>query len=745
MMGKQEPGHRVLLLHSEARLTPSVVSADQAFRSTLEARLAGPVYFYTEFLDLNSFHGASLQRALPELFRLKYGERPIDLIVAQGELSVPFVLQNRAELFSSAPVVFVAVEASTFADLSLASVATGTWRRRGWAETLDLACRLHPGTRRAVVIVGSSPGERFWVEAARQQLAASAGSIDISYIIDAPLEDVLGAVRTLSKDTVVLAGPFLRDGTGQDFATPGIISRLAAVSSVPIYGLTEASIGSGVVGGHVISFEAHGKIAAELALRVLAGERASPTEAGTTLPMFDDRQIKRWGIDRRRLPAGSVLLYREPSLWERCRAHLAWHLGLAPVPHRTHQRGDQRLHFEDLLLDLSAALSSCPGAEVDRQVEIGLRRIVEDLEMDRATIWALDDRSHQARLTHAWTRHGVPPLVTVIQESEAPGILSRLRRGDVVRIPPSGAQSDETPTDHETLARFGTRSSAVVPLVEGGSVVGGLSVGTVLEERDWPDELLARLRLLADIFANALARQRAARAAHESAEHIRDLAGRLMTSQEEERRRIARELHDGVNQDLAALSIALNALEDGLPEGTAPERRQEVARLQGRIVELTEAIRHLSHELHPGILQYGGLAAALRSHCREFEHEHGLTVTFQAGDDLGTVPPDVALCLYRVTQEALKNAARHAKPSRVWVALARDRADLVLTIGDDGCGFDLGETRGRGGLGLISLDERVRLVRGRLTIDTQPQRGTEVRVVVPLPEIQDAPPDDTAR
>ena len=150
---------------------------------------------------------------------------------------------------------------------------------------------------------------------------------------------------------------------------------------------------------------------------------------------------------------------------------------------------------------------------------------------------------------------------------------------------------------------------------------------------------MPRLRLLADIFANALARQRAERAAHESAKDIRDLAGRLMTAQEEERRRIARELHDGVNQDLAALSIALSALEDGLPEGTPADRRQEVARLQARTVELAEAIRHLSHELHPGILQYAGLAAALRSHCREFEREHGLAVTYQADDDLGNVPP----------------------------------------------------------------------------------------------------------
>jgi signal transduction histidine kinase len=142
------------------------------------------------------------------------------------------------------------------------------------------------------------------------------------------------------------------------------------------------------------------------------------------------------------------------------------------------------------------------------------------------------------------------------QEREAPRIFSQLRQGNVLRIPQSGDSPDEAQIDRQSLARFGTRSSAVVPLVERGSVVGGLSVGTVLEERRWPDELIPRLRLLADVFASALARQHAERAEHESAEHIQDLAGRLMTSQEEERRRIARELHDGASQELAALSIA---------------------------------------------------------------------------------------------------------------------------------------------------------------------------------------------
>jgi two-component system sensor histidine kinase UhpB len=217
-----------------------------------------------------------------------------------------------------------------------------------------------------------------------------------------------------------------------------------------------------------------------------------------------------------------------------------------------------------------------------------------------------------------------------------------------------------------------------------------------------------------------------------------------MTAQEQERRSIARDLHDDVNQELAAQSIALSTLGDRLPGDTAPAVRQEVARLQSRTVDLAQTIRHLSHSLHPGTLQHAGLVAALRGYCRGFEGEHGLSVTFRADGDFGAVPPDVSLCLYRVTQEGLGNVARHAEARHARVTLGRDGNDVVLSIADDGRGFDLGEARRRHGLGLISLDERVRLVGGRLTIDSRSQRGTELRIVVPLREARDVPRDRAA-
>ena len=256
--------------------------------------------------------------------------------------------------------------------------------------------------------------------------------------------------------------------------------------------------------------------------------------------------------------------------------------------------------------------------------------------------------------------------------------------------------------------------------------------------------LLVQSGLIGGLLVERAQRRRAQARLAESVAQIQTLAGRLITAQEEERRRIARELHDGVNQKLSALSIALATLGRSAPS-RASDLTGALARLQERAAELVEEVRQLSHELHPGVLQHVGLVAALQGYCEEFEGEHGLAMTFRADEDLGVVPIDRALCLYRAAQEALGNAAKHAKARHVRVSVARDHDDVRLTVADDGCGFDLTEARGRGGLGLISLDERVRLVGGQVTIRTGPQEGTEVRILVPLPENPDAPPDGPAR
>jgi signal transduction histidine kinase len=229
-----------------------------------------------------------------------------------------------------------------------------------------------------------------------------------------------------------------------------------------------------------------------------------------------------------------------------------------------------------------------------------------------------------------------------------------------------------------------------------------------------------------------------------SYDRIQDLAGRLITAQEAERSWIASELHDDVNQQLAGLSISLSHIKRRLQDDGDAAVQEELTRLQQRTIDLVDVIRNLSHELHPGVLQHAGLVAALKDHCAEFGRQHAIEVTLSVAD-FDAIPQDIALCLYRVAQEALRNIAAHAGARQAQVALRPTADGLELTIADDGQGFDLAEARRIGGLGLISLDERVRLVGGSVRINTQPQRGTELRVEIPLKGQKHAPHDSTAR
>jgi two-component system sensor histidine kinase UhpB len=212
---------------------------------------------------------------------------------------------------------------------------------------------------------------------------------------------------------------------------------------------------------------------------------------------------------------------------------------------------------------------------------------------------------------------------------------------------------------------------------------------------------------------------------------IEGLAGRLIVAQEEERRHIARELHDDLNQQVAALAIGISRLKRQFPDAGAAVQEQ-IARLREKTDLLSERIRQVSHELHSSILQHIGLPAALNSYCTEFSGREGIDVTLDIRDGVEAVSPDAALCLYRVAQESLRNIARHSGARSAIVALAGVDGAIELRVADQGVGFDPGQARERHGLGLISMEERVKLLHGSFVLTTQPGAGTELRAQIPL-------------
>jgi signal transduction histidine kinase len=290
----------------------------------------------------------------------------------------------------------------------------------------------------------------------------------------------------------------------------------------------------------------------------------------------------------------------------------------------------------------------------------------------------------------------------------------------------------------QAAAEAGLKAALGIPILSGDEVLAVIEF-FMREPRREDERLVKVITAVAAQLGLVIERKRAEQMLREneaslrtSYARIQDLAGRLITAQEAERSRIARDLHDDVNQQLAGFSIALSGVKRRLQQSGDATVQEELTRLQQRTIDLANVIRDLSHELHPGVLQHVGLVAALKGHCAEFGRQHAIEVTFSAAGGLDGIPHDVALCLYRVAQEALRNVAVHAHAGKAQVTLRSTEDGLELVIADDGQGFDLAEARSVEGLGLISLDERVRLIGGSLAIDTELQHGTEIRVRVPL-------------
>jgi PAS domain S-box-containing protein len=211
-----------------------------------------------------------------------------------------------------------------------------------------------------------------------------------------------------------------------------------------------------------------------------------------------------------------------------------------------------------------------------------------------------------------------------------------------------------------------------------------------------------------------------------SHQEIQQLAGRLITAHEDERRRLARELHDDLTQRLARLAIDAGRMENVLdaPEG--------MRLLREDLVRLSEDVHALSYRLHPSVLDDLGLVEALKAECDRVARAGALRVQVDAHDVPQALPSAASLCLFRIAQEALNNTARHANASAVTVRLSPRERGLQLAVSDNGNGFELARAPNRASLGLASMRERVRLLHGELDIESTSGRGTTVIAWVPV-------------
>jgi len=211
---------------------------------------------------------------------------------------------------------------------------------------------------------------------------------------------------------------------------------------------------------------------------------------------------------------------------------------------------------------------------------------------------------------------------------------------------------------------------------------------------------------------------------------LKELSGQLIHAQEDERKRIARELHDDFSQQLTLLGLELAKL--SVTWNHEPGVKRLVLDVEARIRELARAMNNRAHQLHSSHLETLGLASAIQGFCREFSKQHEIDVDFRQDRISPQIPSNVSLCLFRIVQEGLQNVAKHSQTKNCSVDLTAENEHVMLRISDSGIGFDPASLGHKAGLGLISMRERLRLVNGQIRLLSSPKRGTQLEIQVPL-------------
>ena len=709
-----KPTQRVVLLYDERVDLPGMAVLDATLAQALTSDRAPHLEVYREAMDLSRFGSDTYAQLLRDHLGAKYAAKKIDVVVAVMGPALDFLLGPGKDVFPGAAVVFCGIDRREIERRALPRHVTGVLVTREFLPTLQLALRLHPDATRVLFIGGTSEFDARLIEQARREFREYEGRLAFTYLTTLPMHELLERVANVPPQTVVLLASVFRDGAGAAVVPHEVAERLTAVANVPIYGFVDQFLGRGIVGGHLYSLATQGQQAAALTRQVLAGRKPSDlpfVEGPSGVMSFDSRQMARWRISEAQLPAGSVILHKAPSAWTLYRPQIiagivlvllqsAWIAAL--LLQRARRRvAEQALHDWQQRYTAATAAGAVGVWEWDFEkhqvyVDVTLKSILgfTDAEIStRADDWG--SRIHPDDL----------PLVTARTQACIEG------------------RVNEYEVEHRMMHKD-------------GSARWFLSRGSLVRHPDGrPHRMvgtkvdITERRLAADAIRENEAVLQATN------EELQDLAGRLIASQEVERARVARDLHDDLSQQLAALSLALSAFKRriaSLPIPVPVGVEADVSSLQERTIALAANIRQISHDLHPTVLERAGLIAVLDGHCQELHRRSVVEVTFNAEGDFSGISGDTALCIYRVAQEALRNVVSHARARRAEV-LVRRRPDTVeLSIIDDGRGFDIIRAGERSrGLGLISINERVRLAGGTVAIMTERNRGTRVHVEVP--------------
>lgn len=814
-----KPERRILILYESSPNSPLVKLVDDGIEDALNHSAFG-IEFYREYMETASFPDPSEQREFREFYARKYRNRRPDVIIAVGPSPLQFMIEAHKQSFPGVPVVFCLPNRTPIGG-PVDPDFTGVQGDIAPAKTLEVGLRLRPDTKHVVVVAGTTPFDRQQLAAIHEQLTSYENRLEISYVTDFTMPDLLDRLRHLPPHAIVLLGALGRDAAGNRYTTDQSGPMVVSAADAPVFSLNDRNLNHGEVGGDVANAVEQGKIAGGMAVRLLNGEKPkdiAPVKDEATFE-FDWRALKRWGLKETALPPGSIVLNRPPTFWEQYGKYalatifvfLAQTAAIvALLWHRSRRRkAEQRVRESEE--QLSGIVRSAMDAivTVDEQQRIVLfNNAAEEMfgcPQSEAIGSGLDRFIPQTIFQHPaeYVRRFGESAVTA-RAMDAPGLLWAVRRnGQEFPIEASISQAEsggkklftaiirdiaerrrveEAIRESEERFRLVANTAPVMIWMAGPdnlctyvnqtwldftgrSLEEELGAGWLeglhpedkqaclescnrASEQRKPHEMEYRLRrrdgeyrwiLDSSVprfdadggFAGYIGSGIDVTARKQAKDALAGVSRKLIEVQEQERRRIARDLHDDISQRLALLVFDIGELQDD-HSSSADDRNRRLAEINLQIEEISTGVQSISRQLHSPQLEYLGLVVAMQSFCRDFSKRQGVEVDFIHDQIPNSAPYEISLCLFRVLQEALHNAAKHSKVRHFEVRLETSSNQLSLTITDRGAGFDCQVAMLKGGLGLLSMQERVRMVNGTMEIQSEPKAGTTVKAHVPL-------------
>jgi PAS domain S-box-containing protein len=690
---------RILVLYWQSKLIPSNVLFEQSFEPVVRSAPAWTEY-YDELLDTDRFPGDGQLLVFRDYLRQKYASQPIDVVVTFSDVPLNFLLRYRDDLFPKAPIVFVVNRIPDASQLAAGPGMTGLITRNAYKENVKLVLQAEPDTKHIFVVSGSLLHDKIFENACRQDLVDYEGPATIDYLTDLSIDELTGRIKNLPDHSIILYGwQQEMDEGGKVRDTREVLASIVKTAKVPVYGISSWQVGEGVVGGYVRTLDTMGSMAAGITLRILNGARAQDIPVGTIPiePVFDWRELKRWGISEKSLPPGSIVKFRTPSIWDEYK----WlFIGIVLV------------FFAQSALIAAMVInrSRRKRAEIEQEQAIAALRESEERFRNMADkapvmIWVSGADKFRTYVNQQWiefTGRG-------IQDELDTGWLRNVHPEDLERC----LETRNEAFDHHEAFRVEYRlrrkdgefrwmlDSGTPRFVSDGTFLGFIGSCTDITELKAAEEVLA------------------------------NLSGQLIRAREDECARIARELHDDVNQRMALMSVTLEQISLSPPD-TTDQLRAQLNDVMSQVIDTSKEIHRMSYDLHPSKLRHLGLVAALDGLCQELRRRHKLEIDFTRGEVPPDLPKEISLCLFRIAQECLSNVIKHSGAQKARVELLGNDFQVKLLVSDSGVGFDIDSPGLKKGLGLVGMRERLRLVGGSIAIDSEPSHGTQIEATVPL-------------